>query len=189
MALCFEDSLLLIDPLIERGVKEESDRGRIWAESAVDLERTLMHDVDHQVIGARIARRWGMDGRLVDVIRRHHRLDMRASSISRLVSLADLAANTVFAYPCRPEQAPLVRLLGRVDAGAAERGGDPDRVAREMLSEELAADRDRILEALGATEPLWEWIDPVEFLLLCRRTGPFVRKMTLDFLRLTSSVK
>jgi HD-like signal output (HDOD) protein len=188
MALCFEDSLLLLEPLVEEGIKAGEESGEIWADSCRALERSLMGDTDHQTIGGRIARRWNLEDKLHQVITRHHDITEKTPLLVNLVALADLAANAVLPYPFRADQAPLTRLFRRIDERVQSEGGDRASVAREMLQGDLAGERERILARMEIPELLWKHVDPIEFLVLTYAIAPRIRKLTLEFLRMTSSM-
>jgi len=55
MLMCLEDSLELIMTLVDAEVQEQEGEGKLWAHSVLEIERFLMKDIDHQVIGQRLA--------------------------------------------------------------------------------------------------------------------------------------
>ena len=60
-----------------------------------DAERAVL-GVDHPVVGASLARRWGLPASLVDAIALHHAPDdATADSLANLVHLADVTARAL----------------------------------------------------------------------------------------------
>jgi putative nucleotidyltransferase with HDIG domain len=188
MALCFEDALLMMDPLVENGVKEHDAQGKLWAESTIALEHSLMGDMDHEAIGGRIARKWGLDQSLQEVITRHHDVRRTSGSLAKLVALADVAANSIHSYPYYEAQHPFARLLARVREGAAQQ---PDRPEEEVLEEVFPAAVDSdladVLARMRVPETLWRLVEAPLFFRMCHRLGPPVRRLTASFLKMTAA--
>jgi putative nucleotidyltransferase with HDIG domain len=187
MTLCFEESLLLIDPLLESGLKEAEERGELWAESSKSLERSLMSDMDHQIIGGRIARRWGIDPRIQQVITQHHDVTKKSPDLLKLVALADVAANTVCCYPCRTSQHPLPRLLDRVKKKVGDLSGADREKAMEESFQGIDSELETVLRKLEVPDHLWQIVDRQAFFRLCFEVRPQIRKATTGFLRMTTA--
>jgi HD-like signal output (HDOD) protein len=188
MALCLEDSLELLDPLIRSGLEQAEAEGRVWAESSKKLERTLMTDIDHEIIGGRIARRWGLDPRVQEVVRGHHEVRRSSSDIMKLVALADLAANTTLTYPIAEEHHPLTRLFKRLRDEIADEE-DPERrwIRLEDTYPGVEEEVGQVLAGLEISEGLWKIVDRDAFLKLCFHAGPRIRRATGAFLQMTAS--
>jgi HD-like signal output (HDOD) protein len=183
MALCFEEALLMIDPIVEAGVKESDEKGEIWAESTRSVERALLEDMDHQVIGGRIAKRWGFEPALQQVILQHHDVGRQSPDILKVVAMADLAANTLHCYPFREDQHPLPRLLERVTR-SVEQGFEDLDGALEAAAPEL----EKVLQGLEVPTHLWKTVDTKKFFALCHALRPSVRDATRSFLQMTTVV-
>jgi len=187
MTLCFEESLLLIDPLLEAGVKEAEEKGELWAESSRSLERSLMSDMDHQIIGGRIARRWGIDPRIQQIITQHHDVTKKSPDLLKLIAFADVAANTMRCYPCRENQHPLTRLFDRVKKKTAEVPDEDRPRAVEEALQEIDAELETALGKLEVPDHLWQIADRQAFFRLCYSVRPTIRKATSGFLRMTTA--
>ena len=110
MLMCLEDSLELILALIEQEVQEEQEAGNMWAKNAIEIERLLMKDIDHQVIGGRLAEKWEVDESIRTVITRHH-VQEHSPGIIKFVGLANAAANCLYPYPATETQHPFPLLF------------------------------------------------------------------------------
>jgi putative nucleotidyltransferase with HDIG domain len=188
MALCFEDALLLMDPLIEAGVKEKDAEGKLWAESTVALEHSLMGDMDHQAVGARIARKWGVDATLQEVIAHHHDVRRNSAPLTRLVALADLAANTIHPYPYQEEHHPFPRMLAKVrEAVSQQKERQEDAVLDEVFPSIVGARLEEILTGLAVSEALWRAVEAPALFRACYRLGPAIRRVTNSFLSMTAA--
>lgn len=188
MALCFEDALLLIDPLVETGVKEKDAEGKLWAESTIALERSLMGDMDHQAVGARIARKWNVDVSLQEVIAHHHNVRRTSAPLTRLIGLADLAANTIHPYPCHEEQHPLPRLFAKVRQAMKQPTDQPEGAALDAAFAQIATELEDVLKRLDVHEAVWRTVEAPTFFRLCYQLGPAIRRVTGSFLSMTSTV-
>ncbi len=189
LLLCLEDSLELVLSLIEAEVKEETERDKLWAHSMAEVERFLMHDIDHQVIGYRLAQKWELDEKLCEVIGFHHDLEERASNLLKVTVLADLAANTLFPYPASGAQHPLPRLFERIAQIAKKRPGRTveEGVYNAICSLEVSPDLADVLDRMGIPQWLWELIDCKDFFYLCYMLAPKVRATTIGFLQQTAA--
>ncbi|MFC1526182.1 HDOD domain-containing protein, partial [Candidatus Latescibacterota bacterium] len=115
MLMCLEDSLELLLTLIESEVQDAQAQGKLWSRQVVDVERFLMKDLDHQVIGGRLAEKWEVDPPVAAVLTRHHDIQEHSPDIAKLVALADLGANCLYPYPSTETQHPFPQLAARID--------------------------------------------------------------------------
>jgi putative nucleotidyltransferase with HDIG domain len=190
MALCFEDALMLMDPIVEAGVKEKDGEGKLWAESTIALEHSLMGDMDHQVVGGRIARKWNVDASLQEVITQHHNVRRTSAPLTRLVALADLAANTIHPYPYHENEHPFPRMFATLRQALKEQQGDRTEEAAldELFPTQVGAQLADILQRLDVHETLWKMVDSAAFFRTCFVLGPAIRRVTSSFLSMTSTV-
>ncbi|MCA9752231.1 MAG: hypothetical protein KC591_08585, partial [Gemmatimonadetes bacterium] len=175
---------------IEAGIKEEQDAGggKLWSESSDKMERTLMKDMDHEIIGGRIARRWGLDPRLQEVIRGHHAVRRNSSALAKLVALADLAANTTVTYPIREENHPLPRLMERLKQAVGDvQEPESRRAAVDDAFPSLEEILTEVLAGLEVPDSLWKIVDRDTFFKMCFHAGPRVRSATTSFLQMTAT--
>jgi putative nucleotidyltransferase with HDIG domain len=188
MALCFEDALHLMEPIIETGVSENDAQGKLWAEGTVALERSLMGDMDHEAIGARIARKWGLDPALQEVVSRHHDVRRTSASLTKLVALSDVAANTIYSYPYLDTQHPYQRLFARVREAMKEQ---PDRPPVELMNEVFTSrvdgELEDVLARMKVPEALWKLIEAPAFFRLCYLVSPSIQRITTSFLSMTAA--
>ncbi|MBZ0266596.1 HDOD domain-containing protein [bacterium] len=187
IALCFEDALSLIDPIVSLGVRESEAGSRIWAESPRKVERSLMNDIDHQTIGGRIARRWGLAPAMQEVITQHHLVRRTSSALTRLVALSDIAANTVHSYPYEDAQHPFARLLRQVDDAVKAQGSRPaEEVVDEVWDPLVASRLDTVLSDYEVPENLWRTVDASTFFRLVYAVRPRVKRLSSTFLKMTA---
>ena len=78
----------------------------MWTGAAIEVERFLMNDMDHRVIGGRLAESWGIDTELQQVITHHHDVGENAPGLLKLIAFADMAASCLFPYPAADTQHP-----------------------------------------------------------------------------------
>ena len=78
MLMCLEGSLELVMAVIESEVHDAQENGKMWTGTAIEVERFLMKDMDHQVIGGRLAQSWEIDSNLQQVIEHHHEVGENA---------------------------------------------------------------------------------------------------------------
>jgi HD-like signal output (HDOD) protein len=179
MALCFEELLLMVDPIVEQSIQDHESRGEVWAESCRSIERGLMHDMDHQLIGSRIAKRWGLAPWLQQVIAQHHDVTRKSPGLLKIVLLADVAANMLHSYPFPDGKHPLQQFSGRLKE--AVDGGTEITSAIESSMDELKS----ILQRLEVPDHLWQAIELRDFVLLCYSVAPRIRDVTAAFLHMT----
>lgn len=187
IALCFEDALSLIDPLVSLGVREAEAGNQIWADSPRKVERSLMNDIDHQTIGGRIARRWGLSPTMQEVITQHHLVRRTSSPLTRLVALADIAANTLHSYPFEDAQHPFARLLQQVDDAVKAQNYRPaDEVIQDVWEPLVASRLERVLSDYEVPENLWKTVDAPTFFRIVYALRPRVKRLTGTFLQMTA---
>jgi HD-like signal output (HDOD) protein len=186
MLQCLEDSLEMITSLIAAGVKDDMGQGKLWAQPTTEIERLLMQDIDHQVIGYRLAKRWELDEKTCRVIGFHHDLEERSANLLKLIALADLAANTLFPFPATEAQHPLPRLFERI-AGIARK--KPARTLAESVynaTEEVYPQLMDVCGRLGIPQWTWRLIDATDFFFFCYQLAPKMRSITISFLQQTA---
>ncbi|MBI2505337.1 MAG: HDOD domain-containing protein [Candidatus Latescibacteria bacterium] len=188
MILCLEESMQLIVALIAAEVKEAQDESKLWAHALPDLEHMLMGDIDHQLIGYRLAKKWEMDDKTCQVIGGHHSVQARDPNLSKAVALADLAAYSLFPYPATDTQDPLCRIFARVAEIAKKKPGktQQDSVRNAFYSMEVFAELGDVLKRLEAPTWLGEIIDFKDFFFLCYMVAPKMRATTVGFLQQTA---
>jgi len=188
MIMCLEESMELIVALIGAEVKEAQDEGKLWAHSLVDLEHMLMGDIDHQLIGYRLAKKWEMDDRASQVIGGHHAVQGHDPNLAKAVALADLAADTLFPYPATDTQDPLCRIFTRVTEIAKKKPGktQQESVRNAFQSMEVFSDLSDVLNRLGAPAWLSDVVDFKDFFFLCYMLAPKMRATTIGFLQQTA---
>lgn len=189
MSLCLEDSLKLIMTLIEAEVAEQSAEGKLWAHAVLDIERFLMKDIDHQVIGNRIALKWEVEDNIRQVVAHHHDIVDHSSSLLKLVALADLAANTLFPYPASEEQHPLPLLFKRLEEALKKQGAAPEDASAVMaaIDAEIHDELVDVFNRLSLSEHLWTLVDFKSFFQLCFLLAPKIRGQAIAFLQQTGS--
>ena len=183
MLMCLEDSFELISGLIASEVEQANSEKQLWAHSVIDIERFLMKDIDHQVIGSRLAEKWELDPSIQQVITQHHDLQEQTLDLIKLVALANVAANTLFPYPATEEQHPLARLFSRLTV-AVQRSPNTDmnQAAMEAINEEIYEDLVDVLKRLNISPQLWQIVDLKKFFHMCYVLGPKIRHAVLNFL-------
>lgn len=176
LTLCFEDLLELLDALVDQQREEDRESGRVWAASTRSLERFLLGDLDHQKVGLILGKSWELEENLLKAISEHHDLRPGSGDLTKLIALADLAANMVCSYPVQSKLHPFSRLQKRLNA----LDGDLDR--GEKLFEEI----DEILDRMEVPSSLWETVDRRTFFALTAGLAPRVSGLTRSFLQQTS---
>ena len=185
MLMCLEDSLELILALIESEVQEAQDAGKLWGRQVVQVERFLMKDLDHQVIGGRLAERWEVDISIQTVITKHHDIQVSTPDITKLVALADLAANCLYPYPATDTQHPFPQLLARIDKAVKKSGKQGSVAVQEAIDEEVFEDLVDVLNRMEISSHLWELADFKSFFQLTHVLAPKIKSATIGFLQQT----
>lgn len=188
MIMCLEESMELIVALINAEVKEAQDEGKLWAHALPDLEHILMGDIDHQIIGYRLAKKWEMDDKTCQVVGGHHSVQARDPNLSKAVALADLAAYALFPYPATDLQDPLCRIFVRVAEIAKKKPGrtQQDSIRNAFHSPEVFTELADVLQRLNAPTWLNDIVDFKDFFALCYMLGPKMRATTVGFLQQTA---
>ena len=185
MLMCLEDSLELILALIEQEVQEEQEAGNIWARNAIEIERLLMKDIDHQVIGGRLAEKWEVDESIRTVITRHHEIQEHSPGIIKYVGLANAAANCLYPYPATDTQHPFPLLFERIDKAVKKSTKQGAEAVEEAINEEIFEDLVDIISRLGISNHLWELVDFKSFFKLSYIIAPKIKSATIGFLQQT----
>jgi HD-like signal output (HDOD) protein len=188
MIMCLEESMELINALIAAEVKEAQDEGKLWAHSLPDIEHMLMGDIDHQLIGYRLAKKWEMDDKACQVIGAHHAVQARDPNLAKAVALANLAASTLFPYPATDTQHPLCRIFGRVTEIAKKKPGktQQDSFRNAFHSMEVFSELGDVLKRLDTPAWLGDVVDFKDFFYLCYLLAPKMRATTIGFLQQTA---
>ncbi|MEE3258904.1 MAG: HDOD domain-containing protein [Candidatus Latescibacterota bacterium] len=187
MLMCLEDSLKLVKALIDSEAEEAKNEDRLWAKSVLEVERFLMKDMDHQVIGSRLAEKWEMDPGIEQVIGHHHNIHEQSPPILKLVALANLAANCIFPYPATGEQHPFPQLFARIDRGVKDKSSlSMDEAVDETIRQDVFEDLVDVLSRLDISEYLWELIDFKTFFKLSYLTSSKIKSASISFLQQTA---
>ena len=187
MLMCMEDSLELILALIESEVQDARGEGKLWARTVRDVERFLMKDLDHTVIGGRLAEHWEVDASMQMVIRDHHEVQEHSPDLLKLVSLANMAANCLFPYPATDTQHPFPQLLARIDEAVKKSGKKGAEAVDEAISEVIFEDLVDVLDRLEIPGHVWELVDFKSFFKLVQVVSPSIKRATVGFLQQTGS--
>ena len=187
MLMCMEDSLELVSAVIASEVEEAEKENKMWAHSIIEIERFLMKDIDHQVIGNRLGEKWELDSGIHQAIAHHHDIQEHSPDFLKLVALADLAANTLFPYPATEEQHPLPKLFVRLAAAIKKSSAKTvDEGATQAINEDIHEDLVDVLNRLSISEHLWQIVDFKAFFHLCYMLTPKIRSVALSFLQQTA---
>lgn len=185
MLMCLEDSLELILALIESEVQEAQDGGKLWGRQVVQVERFLMKDLDHQVIGGRLAERWEADIGIQAVITKHHDIQVGSPDLTKLVALADLAANCLYPYPATDTQHAFPQLFAKIDAAVKKLGKTGPGAVEAAINEEVFEELVDVLNRMEISSHLWELIDFKSFFKLAHVLAPKIKSATVGFLQQT----
>jgi HD-like signal output (HDOD) protein len=189
MVLCFEDSLAIMDSLVEAEIidfQAENTNGAVWVKPVRFFEQFLLTDIDHQTIGARIGNFWELEDELLNVISKHHEVTPDSPGLLKLIALADLAANTVAPYPYAPEQHPFPTVLSHVMQATADlEGNELGTTVAEGLTDKVMQGASTVFEEMEVPEALWDVIDQKSFLHLCCAAAPRVGSAAQGFLKQT----
>lgn len=186
MLMCLEDSLTLIMALIDSEVQEQQGQGKLWAHSAFEIERFLMKDIDHQVIGQRLADKWDLPAQLNQVIAHHHDVHEQSPPLLKLVALANLAGSTLFPYPATEKQHPFPQLCERIEAARKKKSGKSmEEAVDEAINQDIFEDLVDVLNRITVPSYLWELIDFKSFFKICFMLTPKIRSASISFLQQT----
>ena len=187
MIMCLEDSLKLVTTLIDAEAEEAKAEGRLWAQPLIEVERFLMKDIDHQVIGSRLAEKWELDPGVEQVVGNHHNIHEDSPPILKLVALADLAANCLFPYPAKDDQHPFPQIFARIEEALQNKSDSSVHEAvDEVIGQDVFEDLVDVLSRLEISECLWELIDVKTFFKLCYLTSPKIKSASMAFLQQTA---
>jgi HD-like signal output (HDOD) protein len=186
MIMCLEDSLKLVNTLIESEAQEAQESNELWAHSIIDIERFLMQDIDHQVIGSRLAEKWELSPGIIQVIGHHHDITEQSPDLLKIVALADLAGNCLFPYPGEKHH-PFPALFERIDKAVKGKiGARFDQAVEEVLNEEIGDELAHVIGKLNVPDALWTLIDHKRFFKLCYITAPKIKSTAIAFLQQTA---
>jgi HD-like signal output (HDOD) protein len=186
MLMCMEDSLELVTALIGTELEEAQAEGKLWAHSVIEIERFLMKDIDHQVIGGRLANKWELDSSIELVITHHHDIQEHSPDLLKLIALANLAASTLFPYPATAEQHPFPQLFARIEKAVKSKAGmSLDEAVNEAINQDTFEDLVDVLNRLDISNHLWEIVDFKTFFRLCYIIAPKIKSASIAFLQQT----
>ncbi len=186
MIICLEDSLQLINAVIESEVKEAEEGGHLWAHSTLAIERFLMQDIDHQIIGARLAEKWELPPALIQVIGHHHNVSENSPHLLKLIALANLASNCLFPYPGE-EHHPFPHIFAQIDAAIKSKAGMGfDEAVEQAIGQDCLEALAGALERLEVPDCLWQLIDFRQFFKICYLTAPKIKSASIAFLQQTA---
>lgn len=185
MVMCLEDSLELVMTLIEQEVQEAQAEDKMWAHPVVEIERFLMKDLDHQVIGGRLADRWEVDENMRQVIIHHHDVSEHSPDLLKLVAFANMAATCLFPYPAAESQHPFPLLFERIDKALKKSTKSGAEAVDEVISTEIFEDLVDVMNRLNIPTFMWELIDFKSFFKLCYVLAPRIKSATIGFLQQT----
>jgi HD-like signal output (HDOD) protein len=187
MMMALEDSLTLIMALIESETQQAQEEGHLWAHSVLEVERFLMQDIDHQVIGGRLAERWEMPTEIQQVISRHHETNEQSPPLLKLVALANLAGSMLFPYPATDQQHPFPQLFAHIEkACKGKTGMSVPEAVDEAISQDIFEELVDVLNRLKIPDCLWELVDFKTFFKVCYLVAPKIKSATIAFLQQTS---
>ncbi|MDA0333892.1 MAG: HDOD domain-containing protein [bacterium] len=185
MVMCLEDSLELVMTLIEQEVQEAQSENKMWAHPVIEIERFLMKDLDHQVIGGRLADRWEVDENLRQVITHHHDVTENSPDLLKLVAFANMAATCLFPYPAADSQHPFPLLFERINKGLKKSTKSGTEAVDELINTEIFEDLVDVMNRLNIPTFMWEMIDFKSFFKLCYVLAPRIKSATIGFLQQT----
>ncbi len=186
MIMCLEDSLQLINAVIESEAQEAEEEGQLWAHSTLAIERFLMQDIDHQIIGSRLAEKWELPAGLIQVIAHHHDVGENSPYLLQLIALANLASNCLFPYPGEAHH-PFPLIFSQIEAAVKTKSGmGLDEAVEEAIGQDCLEALSGALEGLEVPDCLWQLIDYRQFFKLCYLTAPKIKSASIAFLQQTA---
>jgi HD-like signal output (HDOD) protein len=187
MIMCLEDSPKLITILVDYEAEEAKAEGKLWANSIIEIEHFLMKDIDHLVIGSRLAEKWKLDPSIEQVIGHHHSIHEQSPPIVKLVALAGLAAKCLFPCPATEEQHPFPTIFARIEKSIKDKSGiSMDEAVDEAINQDAFEDLVDVLSRLDTSEYVWELVDFKTFFKLCYLTAPKIQSTSIAFLQQTA---
>ena len=188
MIMALEDSLELITALIDAECQEHRSEGKLWARSVLDIERFLMKDIDHQIVGRRLAERWEIPDSIRQVIGFHHDIQERSPDLIKLIALANLAASTLFPYPATQTQHPFPILFGKIEQAVNKKGAvNISETVAEVLTQDVFEDLVDVLTRLDIPTHIWEIVDFRTFFHVCYMVSDQIKSTAIGFLQQTNS--
>ena len=185
MLMCLEDSLELVMTLVEQEVQEAQAEDKMWAHQVIEIERFLMKDIDHQVIGGRLADRWEVDENLRQVIIHHHDVNEHSPDLLKLIAFANMAASCLFPYPAADSQHPFPLLFAQIDKGLKKSTKTGAEAVDEVIGTDIFEDLVDVVNRLNIPSFMWEMIDFKSFFKLCYVLAPRIKSATIGFLQQT----
>ncbi len=185
MLMCLEDSLELVMTLVEQEVQEAQAEDKVWAHQVIEIERFLMKDIDHQVIGGRLADRWEANFNLRQVIIHHHDVNEHSPDLLKLIAFANMAASCLFPYPAADSQHPFPLLFARIDKGLKKSTKTGAEAVDEVIGTDVFEDLVDVVNRLNIPSFMWEMIDIKSFFKLCYVLAPRIKSATIGFLQQT----
>ena len=186
MLMCLEDSLELVLALIESEFQEAEEGDHMWAKEVIEIERFLMKDIDHQVIGRRLADKWEVEDSIQTAITRHHDINEHSPDLVKLVGLANVAANCLYLYPATESQHPFPRLFERIDKAVKKSSKKGAAAVEEAINEEVFEDLVDVISRMQIPTVLWELIDFKTFFKMAYVLSPKIKSSTIGFLQQTA---
>tara|TARA_B100000686_G_C16768386_1_gene963367 strand:+ start:907 stop:2487 length:1581 start_codon:yes stop_codon:yes gene_type:complete len=185
MLMCLEDSLPLITALIESEVQEAQNQGHLWAKEVLEIERFLMKDIDHQIIGHRIAEKWELDESIKEVIATHHKITENSADLIKLIGLANAASNCMFPYPATESQHPFPQLFARIEKSVTKSTKKGAEAVEEAINEEIFEDLTDVVARMEMPKVLWDLIDYKTFFKTTYMVSNKIKSLTIGFLQQT----
>ncbi|MEE2830779.1 MAG: HDOD domain-containing protein [Candidatus Latescibacterota bacterium] len=185
MLMCLEDSLELVMTLVEQEAQEAQAEDKVWAHPVIEIERFLMKDIDHQVIGGRLADSWEADFNLRQVIIHHHDVNEHSPDLLKLIAFANMAASCLFPYPATDSQHPFPLLFARIDKGLKKSTKTGAEAVDEVIGTDVFEDLVDVVNRLNIPSFMWEMIDIKSFFKLCYVLAPRIKSATIGFLQQT----
>lgn len=185
MLMCLEDSLELVLSLVEEEAQTAQNEDRLWANQVIEIERFLMKDLDHQVIGGRLAERWEVDESVRQVIIHHHDVSEHSPDLLKVIAFADMAANCLFPYPVAESQHPFPIIFDRIEKAMKKSPKQGPDAVDEVIGAEVFEDLVDVVNRMKIPPFLWEMIDFKSFFKLAYVLAPRIKSATIGFLQQT----
>ena len=128
----------------------------MWTGAAIEVERFLMNDMDHRVIGGRLAESWGIDTELQQVITHHHDVGDKAPGLLKLIRRH--GGQLPLPLSCRGHSAPLPPVL-HAHRQSGEEVHQAWRRRSSRPSEEIFEDLVEVISRVPPAAHLSELVD------------------------------
>jgi len=165
--------------------RRPQESGKLWAKDVIEIERMLMKDIDHQVIGGRLAEKWEVTDTMRAVITRHHDIQEHSPGIIKLVGFANIGANCLYPYPSTDTQHPFPQLFERIDKAVKKSTKQGAAAVEEAINEEIFEDLVDVISRIGISNHLWELVDFKSYFKLAYLITPKIKSATIGFLQKT----